>query len=174
MALVLEKAILTVQLLGEKKSRRSGRFEIAIDPGAADDAAAMQTVRGEAAAIIAALAVITAAEILSYQVSGVFVEDTVFPVPADANPYEEVALSVGLDGVAFKRGALYLPSPRDGVFISDDDATGTVDTADTDLLDWVAQFAAPNRFALSDGEQILSDPAIRGARLRSVASGRNF
>lgn len=174
MALVLARFELTAQLLGEKSANRTKSWEIAVDPGAADDNAAAASALTEATALIAAFAAITDAEILSYGVRAVYEENAAVIVPADADLYTEAFLTVGLDAAGFKKGTHSIPAPSSLIFTGDDETTQTIDNVDPLLVAYLTRFAAPNFTRISDGEEILSLPRVRASRVRSVSSGKRF
>lgn len=174
MAIELTGFQLHIELLGEKKARRSKTFEVAADSGAVDDDAAYAAARGNAVSFITQFALITGAEILAWSLRGIHQETAAVAVPADADLYTEAVLSVGLDAAGFKTGTITVPAPADGIFVGDDETTQQVDTTDTQLLTWLANFEDPLFFRLSDGEQSLSDPRIVRSRIRSVGSGKTF
>lgn len=174
MALVLWGFSVTAQLLGEKSGRRSKVWELAADPGAADDDAAMATARAQTVAMLAAYGAINGAEILAYQINTIFREDGAVAVPVDADLYTEAFLTVGLDTAQVEKGNHSIPAPADGIFVGDDETTQQIDATDPNLLTYLAFFAAPNFFRVSDGEQMLSTPKILKSRIRSVSSGKSF
>jgi hypothetical protein len=173
MALVLQGFQLTVTLLGEANTTRQKTFELIADSGAADDAAAMTTALADAQNLITTMSPTTAAEIVDWRLSAVYEEDTAIAVPADADLYREALYSVGVNPTGTKKAPLTIFAPADVLYDSDDEATGSLDNGDLALASFLDNFET-GRFRISDGEQILSNPAVRASRLRSVSSGKSF
>lgn len=115
----------------------------------ADDTAA----RASAAAMATDLGAVTNCTIKSYYTYQLFEEDA-FALPASAEIENEALLQVTIEDEATKTGTLRIPSPVDGIFSG---ATGpsydVVDTTDTDLIAFVANFITEDLFYVSDGEQ---------------------
>lgn len=174
MALVQYGFRVTAQLLGEKSGTRSKVWELERDSGAATDDEAMATARAQTVAMIAAFKVTSGAEVTSYDLVTVYREDGAIAVPADADLYTEALLTCGLDTAQIKKGSHTIPAPANGIFVGDDETTKQIDATDPNLLTYLAFFAAPNFFRISDGEQILSTPKIVASRIRSVSSGKSF
>ena len=174
MALVLEGFEVHGKLLGEGKGSRSKVWKLGADPAAVDDDAAFATARSQAVAMISAFNLLTGAVLTSYSLRGIYVEDAAVVIPSDANVYKEAFLTVGTNLAGTKKANHSIPAPADGMYSGDDETTGVIDVSNPQTLTYLAYFKAPNFFTVSDGEQMLSSPIIRKARVRSVGSGKAY
>lgn len=174
MALTLSGFTLQLTLEGEAQARRTVSYELLADPGAVDDDAAFATAVADATAFINEFVLVSNARVISYRLISRYVEDTQVAVPADADLYTEASYTVGLDNVGDKKGLVTIPAPAAALFVNNDEATGELDPADGDLNALLTRYASPFWTRLSDGEQILSDPRVISARIRSVYSGKGF
>lgn len=176
MAIELVKCIGTLTLMGEKAATRSKTFEIAIDPGAADEAEAVATARAAWNGFVASFAPLSQAVVVKHQFSAQYEEtdSAAAAIPADAPVYEEAIFNVGLNATGTKTAIFAIPAPADTLFDNNDSNTGTLDNSDAVLDSVLGMFSAPNWLRISDDEQVLSDPKIRSSRVRSVKSGKSF
>lgn len=113
--------------------------------------------------IVAELVSVTSANPMDIYVSCHDDTNQVGTLPAEAEIAEEAVLSVHLLAAPLpqKLGTLRIPAPVDGIFAADG---YTVDTADVDLLAYVAAVAAA--CTISDGENIITARGSGG-----IASG---
>lgn len=126
----------------------------------------------EAGNIIAELDPITSATIAGYRVTQVYTEDAL-TLPANSENAVKAELSVRLAGVGNKRAILRIPSPAASIFVAGSGAGfNIVDTADADVLAYVALFELGNSAYLSDGETVVipASQAIDSGRRISVRS----
>lgn len=174
MALVLDKATVSIELLGEMKGSRTRTFEVELDAGAADDETRVATAYAAINTLIPLFAALTKAVIVGYNVSLGHVENGAVAVPVDGNVYSEAFYSVGINTAGTKVGNFTVPAPVDSLFVGNDETSGDLDVTDANLLAFVGAFKAPNWFRVSDGEQIVSTPPIIGSKMRSVSSRKSF
>lgn len=158
MALVQESFWLNIEMRDSGNNVTSKTFQMT--------AATAANALTDAAAIIPLWKAITDAEVLSYSVSGRFVEDAPV-IPAAGVHIENLAeVIVQLEGYATKKATLTIPAPKAGIFTGvTGDNSNVVDTADGDLVAFVAQFTTigDNTLLISDGEH--ADGIVRGRRV---------
>jgi len=117
----------------------------------ADDAAA----RAASLALVTDLVAVTNAKVFAYHTYQVF-EDDAWTLPAAPAEVEmKAAIAVGVENYPTKTAVLYIPAPKDGIFVG---ASGSnydiVDNTDADLIAYLANFDSEALFYVSDGEQM--------------------
>lgn len=127
-------------------------------------AATATEAQAAAAAILAELLDVTDAAIWAYRVSEIWINDT--PVlPGEGVQIENQASIVGLiDGEVSKYANLYVPAPEQDIFVGTSGPNADIiDTADADLLAYLALFESTGSAYISDGEdwgQVVSGKRI--------------
>lgn len=158
MALVQESFWLNIEMRDSGNNVTSKTFQMT--------AATAADAETDAAAIIVKWKSITDAEVLSYTVSNRFVEDAPI-IPSGGVHIENIAeVILQLEGYATKKATLTIPAPKAGIFAGvTGDNSNVVDTADGDLVAFVASFGSlgDNTLLISDGEH--ADGIVRGRRV---------
>lgn len=110
---------------------------------------------GDIATMLGELEAVTDARVVGYSLGESFAEDANY-YGAAGSQVENVALvTARIDGEPGKSATIKIPAPADGIFVGTlgPDAN-TVDTADSDLVAWLANFETGALFEVSDGEHI--------------------
>ena len=158
MALVQQAFYLNIEMRDSGNNLTSKTFQMV--------AATAADALTDAAAIIILWNAITDAEILSYSVAAKFVEDAPI-IPAAGVHIENLAeVVLQVEGYANKKATLTIPAPSAGIFAGvTGENSNVVDTADTDLVNFVASFGSlgTNTLLISDGEH--ASGIVRGRRV---------
>ena len=150
--------ITLVETSGKKTQKR---FE---QSAPADDAAA----RAAALALATDIAAVSDAVVSAYHCYQEFVEDAL-SLPSSAELQNQAVLVVGIEDEPTKSAQIVIPAPKDSIFVA---STGSgydiLDTTDSDVIAFFANFDSEALYYVSDGEQ--ADGLVGGRRRHSASS----
>lgn len=176
MAFVADKISLKLECQDNTAKSYTKTFEL--NP-AHPDCANLATIASAAgltniAAIIAKWEAVSQTEVLSYNVSQKYREDTPVNGAGDWNDYASISVNLATAG---KKATLKIQAPENGIFIGDaafGPDSETVDAADTALLEFLALYAdtqvdsdtdPEGTLLLSDGEEMNDTPGATGHKV---------
>jgi len=119
---------------------------------------------GDITGILADVNAVTDATVVGYTVGQAFAEDATFYGAAGSEVENNALIVAKVDGATpGKTVSLRVPAPVAGIFLgTTGDDQRTVDTADTEIRNYLANFADTGHILVSDGESIV-DPTTSGA-----------
>jgi len=119
-----------------------------------------------AAALIVDLEGVSQLEILGYQVSEVFLEDTVaYPVGLNAQGEMGALLNLSIENEPLKTATQFIPGPKDADFVGASGTAAYDDVDGTAFVDWLANFLETGgTFSISDGEQVADVGGFKSGR----------
>lgn len=164
MALVSTGFTLTVQLKDSTDDVSNLKYQLV-----AADAAAAATA---AADIMTRLALMTDSVVSGYSMTESFTENA-FAYPADAQNEMRAAVVCRLAGFANKTVTVYIPAPKDALFVSPTGPSAKdVDPTQTDLISYIDIWRTTGALAeISDGEFIADTASIvNGKRTHRASS----
>jgi len=123
----------------------------------------------DTAAIIAALAAVSASTIVGYRINDVFHEGSVSYPAAGVENEDKASVTVLLTTGGGKKANLKIPAPVIGIFQGTSGyKANIVDTADADLLTYLDLFKSGGECYVSDGEDL--DEIMSGKRISAKAN----
>lgn len=161
MALVTKGTFLNVTLADAGGNKSTLQFGLDYA-----DLAALSTgvTAGDITGILADVNAVTDATVVGYTVGQAFAEDATFYGAAGSEVENNALIVAKVDGsTPGKTVSLRVPAPAAGIFLgTTGDDQRTVDTADADILAYLANFASTGHITVSDGESIV-DPTTSGS-----------
>lgn len=140
----------SVIILGAKNDK-TRTIRLKADPAIVTDYDGMVTA---ITAYLTDLAAVSAGVVKSYTITGRAIEDSYNrPTDTDAEWRDTAQVVVDIEDQPLKTANILIPMPKIGIMkATAGEGMDEVDTADTDVINYVANFRATNPFTVSDGE----------------------
>lgn len=158
MALSAGRWFTVIELVETSGKRTTKRFE---QSAPADAAAALAA----ATALATDMAAVSDAVVSAYHCYQEYVEDSL-SLPASAELQNQAILQFSIDGEPTKSGRVVIPAPKDSLFAASSGPNyDIIDTTDSDVIAFAANWLLDDLYYLSDGE---TADALLGGKRRHV------